>query len=163
MTARVRIVAKTHFSLTLGVALALLGGAGCRALPTLPPADLNAGGWSVRHGQAIWKPNQFRPELAGELLLATNVNGDCLIEFTKTPFVLATARQSGDLWLAQIGGGRHEWQGHGAGPRLFSWFELPHVLAGEKSSPSWRFTQTNGTWRLENWRNGEWLEGVLPP
>ena len=144
-------------------ALALLAAAGCRSLPPIPPADLTAPGWSVKQGQAVWKPNQFRPELAGELLLATNTNGDFLVEFTKTPFTLATARQYSGQWRVEFGNGRHAWQGRGTAPRLFSWFELPRSLAGEKTSRGWRFTQTNATWRLESWRNGEWLEGAFPP
>jgi len=143
--------------------LALLFATGCRSLPPIPPADLTAPGWTVHQGQAVWKPNQFRPELAGELMLATNTNGDCLVEFTKTPFALASARQDSDRWRIEFGGGRHAWQGHGTPPRLFSWFELPRALAGEKLDRSWRFTQSNGTWRLENRRNGEWLEGAFPP
>jgi len=150
-------------SQTFAVAFTLLFATGCRSLPPIPPADLTAPGWTVHQGQAVWKPNQFRPELAGDLILATNTNGDCLVEFTKTPFSLASARQCSDMWRIEFGGGRHSWQGRGTPPHLFSWFELPRALAGEELSRSWRFTQTNATWRLENRRNGEWLEGAFPP
>jgi len=147
----------------LAAALVLASATGCRSLPPIPPADLNAPGWTVQQGQAVWKPNQSRPELAGELMLATNINGDCLVEFTKTPFALACARQINDQWRIEFGAGRHAWQGRGAGPQLFSWFELPRALAGRELSRAWRFTQTNGTWRLVNRHNGERLEGAFPP
>jgi len=146
----------------LAFALTLWLTTGCRSRPPIPPADLAAPGWSVYQGQAVWKPNQSRPELAGDLLVATNRNGDCLVEFTKTPFALASARRLGERWRIEFGSGRHAWQGHGTGPRL-SWFELPRVLAGEPAGRSWRFTQTNRTWRLENWRSGERLEGTFAP
>ena len=111
----------------------------------------------------MWKPNQFRPELAGELILATNTNGDCLVEFTKTPFALASARQCDDRWRVEFGAGRHAWQGRGPAPRQFSWFELPRALAGDELSRGWRFTRTNNSWRLANGRSGEWLEGAFLP
>jgi hypothetical protein len=150
-------------SLAVAGALSLLFTSGCRSLPPIPPADLTAPGWNVRHGQAVWRPNQRRPELAGELLVATHTNGDYLVEFTKTPFALASARQSGGTWRAEFGPGYRTWQGRGHGPRLIGWFELPRVLAGEKPSSAWRFTQANATWRLENWHTGERLEGTFPP
>src|SRR6187551_934386 len=100
----------------LAATLTLFASTGCRSLPPIPPANLTAPGWSVRNGQAVWKPNQQRPELAGELLVATNTNGDCVVEFTKTPFALASARRLGDCWRIEFGTGRHAWQGRGPGP-----------------------------------------------
>jgi hypothetical protein len=150
----------------LAQVLALIGlavGSGCRTLPALPPADLQAPGWTVRHGQAVWKPNGARPELAGELLLATHGNGDCLVSFTKTPFPIASARQAGEQWQVEFGPGDYTVQGQGEGPRSFSWFVLPRALAGEELSRGWRFARTNGSWRLENWRSGERLEGTFAP
>src|SRR5690349_312352 len=44
---------------------------GCRTSVPMPPADFSGGGWQVQQGQAVWKPSQSRPELAGELLFAT--------------------------------------------------------------------------------------------
>ena len=76
-------------------ALLLLLCAGC-ATPPLPPADFSAPGWRVQQGQAVWKPSSSRPELAGDLLLATNVNGNFFVQFSKMPFPLATAQVSGD-------------------------------------------------------------------
>jgi len=137
--------------------------ASCRSLPPLPPADLSAPGWRVQHGQAVWKPNGHRPELAGELLIATHTNGNYVIEFTKSPFAIVSGYQNADSWRIDFGNGQRTWQGRGHGPRLLSWFELPHVLAGEQPGRAWHFTQTNTTWRLESWRNGEWLEGTFPP
>ena len=64
---------------------------GCRTAPPLPPADFSAPGWRVQQGQAVWKPSSSRPELAGDLLLATNANGNFFIQFSKIPFPLVTA------------------------------------------------------------------------
>ena len=55
----------------------------------MPPADFSLPGWQAHQGQAVWKPSKKRPELAGDLLLATNANGNYVIQFSKIPFTLA--------------------------------------------------------------------------
>ena len=78
-----------------GIALVLLLGVSCRTASPLPPADFSAPGWRVQQGQAVWKPTKTKPELAGELILATRTNGDFLVQFTKTPFTLASTCEFG--------------------------------------------------------------------
>lgn len=137
---------------------------GCRTAPQLPPADFSLDGWQVRHGQAVWKPSKGRPELAGELIFATNTNGDSFVQFDKTPFTLAVGRVVGDRWQINLGGGRYVGNGKGQPPRRFAWFQLPRALAGEKLRSPWTFTQpANDSWRLENFWTGERLEGSLDP
>ena len=136
---------------------------GCRTLP-LPPADLAGPGWSVQQGQAIWKPTRSRPELAGELLLASKTNGDFFVQFSKTPFTLATAQVVNGQWQIEFGNNERRWNGRGEPPVRFTWFQLPHALAGETLNPDWRFTPSAAdTWRLENSRTGEFLEGGFFP
>src|SRR6185437_11414160 len=77
-----------HIKITLAgatLSLALLFCVSCRTANPLPPADVSAPGWLVQQGQAIWHPPGHRPELAGDLLLATNVNGNFFIQLTKNP------------------------------------------------------------------------------
>ena len=137
---------------------------GCRTAPPMPPADFSGGGWSVRHGQAVWKPTKSRPELAGELIFAKNTNGDCFVQFDKTPFTLATARVVGERWQINLGGGRYIGNGKGEPPRRFAWFQLPRALAGERLRSPWKFSRPeNDSWRLENYWTGETLEGSLLP
>src|SRR6476620_10614627 len=88
---------------TATLLLALVLCVSCRSLPPLPPADLSAPGWRMQQGQALWKPTKSRPELAGELLLATNANGDFFVQLSKTPFTLATAQRIGDQWQIEFG------------------------------------------------------------
>jgi len=78
-----------NYSIFIYFALLLILGAGCRTANPLPPADFSAPGWRVQQGQAVWKPSASRPELAGDLLLATNVNGNMFIQFSKMPFPVA--------------------------------------------------------------------------
>lgn len=138
--------------------------AGCRTVPSLPPADLSASGWRVQQGQAVWKPDQRRPELAGELLLATNAIGDCFVQFSKPPFTLATARLHDGHWQIEFGTGEHIWRGAGQPPPRFVWFQLPRALTGNSLKPDWNLQRREGnTWRLENARTGESLEGGFFP
>jgi hypothetical protein len=147
-----------------GLLSALLVCAGCGTAGPLPPADFSAPGWQVQSGQAVWHPPADRPELAGDLLLATNADGNCFIQFSKMPFPLVTARISGDRWEIEFGAHEHTWHGTGAPPDRFAWFQLPGALLGANPPGSWRFARLAGqSWRLENSRTGEKLEGVFSP
>ncbi len=146
------------------VGLAVGLGVGCRSLPSLPPADFSAPGWRVQQGQAIWKPLRNKPELSGELLLATNVNGSFFVQFSKTPFPLATAQVAAATWQIDFGTGEHAWRGPGPPPARFVWFQLPRALAGAGVARDWRFARVGtNSWRFENSRTGESLEGELFP
>jgi len=137
---------------------------GCRTAPPLPPADFSAPGWRVQQGQAVWKPSSSRPELAGDLLLATNANGDSFVQFSKIPFPLATAQISGSQWQIEFGADKFSWHGSGTPPDRFAWFQLPRALLGQNLDGNWHFENVmTNSWRLENPRTGETLEGEFFP
>ncbi len=147
------------FGFTL-LAFGLLLCVSCRTATPLPPADFSAPGWRLRQGQAVWKPSKNRPELAGDLLLAANANGDYVIQFSKTPFTLASAQVADGRW--QIALGRHSWSGRGAPPARFVWFQLRSALAGRRTDAPWQWTRgPDNSWRLENAGAGEFLEGCF--
>ena len=149
------------FILSVGL---LMFGAGCATTHPLPPADFSAPGWRVQQGQAVWKPSSTRPELAGDLLVATNVNGNLFIQFSKIPFPLATAQVSGDQWRIQFGADQYAWHGRGAPPNRFGWFQLPRALLDANPGGNWKFTRVEtNSWRLQNSRTGETLEGGFFP
>ena len=136
----------------------------CRTAPPLPPADFSAPGWRVQQGQAVWKLSSNRPELAGDLLLATNVNGKFFVQLSKIPFPLATAQISGNQWQIEFGADKFSWRGNGTPPSRFVWFQLPRALLGENLNGNWQFKNaTTNSWRLENPRTGETLEGEFFP
>ena len=137
---------------------------GCRSGPSLPPADLTAPGWRVQNGQAVWRPGRTRPELAGDLVLATNLTGSLFVQFAKPPFPLALARVEDDRWQIQFGAGAYSRAGRGQPPPRFVWFQLARALVGATLGRGWRFQHpTPQAWRLENPRTGEWLEGRFAP
>ena len=138
--------------------------AGCRTPPPLPPADLSAPGWRVQQGQAIWKPTRTRPELAGELLCATNANGNFFVQFSKPPFNLATAQMINGQWQIEFGNNVRRWTSRGEPPSRFAWLQLSRALSGATLKNNWRFTRTApDAWCLENSRTGEILEGGFFP
>jgi hypothetical protein len=137
---------------------------GCRTTPPLPPADFSAPGWRVRQGQAVWKPSQDRPELAGDLLFATNINRNFFIQFSKAPFPLATAQIFGHQWWIEFGADKYSWHGSGSPPNRFVWFQLPRAFLGENLDGNWHFENVmTNSWRLENAHTGEILEGDFFP
>ncbi|MHB8520947.1 MAG: hypothetical protein ACYDH9_09320 [Limisphaerales bacterium] len=130
----------------------------------MPPADFSAPGWRVQQGQAVWKPTQNKPELAGEVLLATDARGDFFVQFAKTPFTLATARVMDGEWEIEFGSGNYSRSGRGEPPARFVWFQLPRALAGASVSGGWLFERAAPhAWRLKNSRTGESLEGYFLP
>lgn len=150
----------TQLSLLAAIVLC----AGCRTSRLLPPVDLQQPGWQIAQGQAVWKPTRSRPSLAGELLLATNANGDFFVQFDKVPFPLATAQVVSNEWQIRFGTGEHAWRGRGEPPARFVWFQLPHALRAEPLPRDWKFERLGAEiWRIENRRTGESLEGSLAP
>ena len=131
----------------------------CRTVPPPPPIDLSAPGWRIQRGQAVWEAVSGRPEIAGDLLLATRTNGEFYIQFTKAPFTLVDGSFADGHWHIEYTVGQYSWSGRGTPPARFAWFELPRVLDGEEPRRGWRFTRTNDLWRLERRLGGEWLEG----
>jgi hypothetical protein len=102
--------------------------------------------------------------MAGDLLLATNRNGDFFVQFSKVPFTIATAEDLAGSWQIEFGAHEYYRSGHGRPSQRFVWFELPRTLAGLSPDHGWRLArEPGGPWRLENARSGESLEGQFFP
>ena len=156
--------AQSRKSLALALVLILALGVSCRTAPPIAPVDFSAPGWRVLQGQAVWKPDTHRPELAGELLVATNSTGDFFVQFSKIPFPMAVAQSVNKNWRIEFGHGEYVRAGVGLPPGRFAWFELPRILAGAPAGAQWRFErEADNHWKLENRRTGESLEGFLWP
>ena len=86
------------------------------------------------------------------------------MQFTKSPFTLATAQIMNGSWQMDFGDGKHSWRGHGEPPPRFVWFQLPRAFSKQDVGGSWSFARVmTNSWRLENRRTGESLEGQLIP
>jgi len=141
--------------------LALLVIAGCVIIPALPPANLAESGWNVRQGQVIWRSEQGEPDIAGELLVATNRDGCLFVQFTKTPFPLLTAQYAQGRWEVRVPTQNKRYAGRGRPPSRLIWLHLPGILAGKPPPTGWVYSRHGEQWRIEDSRSGELLEGFL--
>jgi len=160
-------VAPTKRFVLLMLLLVMLGlGPGCLSLPPQPPMDLSGPGWTIRNGQAVWKPAGQTTELAGELLVATHPNGSFVVQFIKPPLPFVSVQQTDAGWQAQFFAQKKSYSGRGRPPARIIWLQLPSALAGKAAADGWILTyRTNvdAGWRFANKRTGEFLEGFLTP
>jgi hypothetical protein len=121
-------------------------------------------GWHVQQGQALWRPERGLPEFGGDLVLASDNDGRCLIQFDKTPMAILSAQTTSNRWLIKFPQRQMSFSGRGPGPMRFTWLYLPTALAGNPLPKQLHFeSKPDGGWRLENSRTGETLEGFLSP
>jgi hypothetical protein len=155
-------MARSSFSIIcwLSLALAFIG---CKTVP-LPPTDFSEPGWKIQQGQAIWRAKNNAPEVAGELLLATNPDGRTVVQFTKTPVPFVIAQRTLKSWQLEIPAQNKKYSGSGKAPGRISWFHLPTALKGSVLPEPWVFRKPdNENWHLENKSTGEMIEGFLNP
>jgi hypothetical protein len=150
----------------LGVALlsGLFLATGCRSPLELGLFSTSGPGWQVREGQALWRPNHRYPEMAGDLVLATNEDGRRVVHFTKTPLPVVLAQTAPGRWYIEFPPRRLSFSGAHAPPARFLWLHVAAALEGKPLPKEVRFERkVDGGWRLENVRSGESLEGFLTP
>ncbi len=135
--------------------------AGCRTLQPFPASNLSEPGWNVRQGQAVWRTSRQAPEIAGEILLATQANGNAFIQFTKTPFPLVIAQQTTNRWQIQFPTENKRYSGSGRRPSRLIWLWLSQAFAGKLPAEKWSWQVDENGWRLENRATGELLQGYL--
>ncbi|HSU56328.1 MAG TPA: hypothetical protein VLT36_19875 [Candidatus Dormibacteraeota bacterium] len=143
------------------IACLVLFAVGCRSMRPLPPANLSAPGWTVRHGQAVWHLPQGEREVAGEVLLATQDGRRSFVQFTKNPFPLVNGQTTANGWEVEFPPQNKHYSGGGKPPVRVLWLYLPQALLGHAlpKEMSWH-SDANG-WRLENKNNGESIEGYF--
>jgi len=149
-----------HFSGPIGFILAV-SLCGCLSLHPLPKADISQPGWTVRQGQAVWKPpGPKSPEIAGDLLLATRADGSAFVQFTKTPFPFAIAQISSNHWQLEIPPRNKRYTARGKPSGRIIWFQLVNALTGKPLAKGWTWNDSGTNWQLKN-TSGESLEGFL--
>jgi hypothetical protein len=149
----------------LALLLAALGAlAACRTVPSLPPANFAEPGWTVRQGQAVWRLGKDTPELAGELLVATNRDGRTLVQFTKTPVPFVVAQTTAHAWQVDFVPKNKTYSGRGDPPARVLWLHLARSLDGSPPPKPFAFEKRpEAGWRLENRATGELISGYLAP
>ena len=135
---------------------------GCRTPQSLFTATVP--GWHIRQGQALWRPERGLPEFGGDLVLVTDTKGRALIEFDKTPLSMVFAQVTPDRWLIRFPQKKMNFSGYRFKPARFAWLYLPAAVGGRPLPKPFDFKmKSDGTWRLENTRTGELIEGYLSP
>jgi hypothetical protein len=135
--------------------------AGCRTMKPLPPADLKSPGWNVREGQAIMKRNASEPEIAGEILVATQPDGRAFVQFSKNPFTLATARSTPKGWQVEQPTEKKFYSGHGKPPKRLILLYLPRMMAGEPAPKGLTYEKVNDGYKVVNQKTGASLEAYF--
>src|SRR6266542_1818487 len=142
----------------LDVALA----AGCHALPRQTPLDFSEPGWTLRQGQAVWRPKPDASDIAGELLVAMHRDGRSVVQFAKPPLPFVEAQRGTNSWQIQFFALNKKYAGRGRPPSRILWLQLPDGLAGSHTETNWFLTQPcTGAWHFKNLVTEEALDGFL--
>jgi hypothetical protein len=142
------------------LAVALLSA--CRTAAPLPAVDLNAPGWTLYQGQALWRTKRDAPEVAGEIVFATNRRGETLLQLTKNPLPFVTVQTRGDAWEIEFVPEHRRFRGRGTPGTRLSWVHLARALNGAALEPPLRFEQTaERGFTLRNSETGESITGFL--
>jgi hypothetical protein len=151
------------FSRVAALALLALVFASCRTVSDLPAVNLSEPGWTLRQGQAVWRIDRSKPEIAGELLLATR--GDrALLQLTKNPLPFVTAQTIGERWQIEFVPQRRRFSGVGEPDTRLLFVHLVRALNGQKPPSPLTFQQTaQHGFTLENPKNGETVSGFFNP
>jgi hypothetical protein len=145
-----------YWKLAFGFSVALLLGA-C-ATPVFPPVDLASAGWRTRVGQAIWKPDRSKPEIVGDLLIATDQNGNAYLEFSKT-FPIVSARLTTNAWQVEFPPQRRHYAAQGNPPARIGWLQLLRAADERSVGPPWEVSgKSEKSITLANATTGERIE-----
>lgn len=146
---------------SLSICLLIL--AGCVSSRKFSPVDFNSPGWTVKQGQAIWKPEINKPEIAGDVVLATNPDGNAFVQFSKS-FPLVTARLEPPYWTVEFATQQKRYSGKGKGPERIVWLQLLHLIESAAPGKHWQVEHpSSDSIALENRERGERLQVYFQP
>ena len=124
----------------------------------LPPVDTSSPGWTVRQGQALWRTESEKAEVAGDVVLSSHPQAGSFIQFSKTLPILS-ARIAPEGWEFQTIPQNKRYSGRGNPPRRIVWLQLLRVLEGAEISDRWTVAKPSADYvLLEDLHSGERLE-----
>jgi hypothetical protein len=124
----------------------------------LPPLDTSGPGWTIRQGQALWRPENGKPEIAGDVVLSSHPEAGSFVQFSKT-LPIVSARIAPDGWDFEVIPQHKHYSGRGKPPRRIVWLQLLRVLEGQEISDRWTVAKPSADYLLlEDLDSGERLE-----
>jgi hypothetical protein len=146
----------------IGLSLLLWLCSSCRTIPPLPPANLSEPGWTLHQGQALWRSKRDAPEIAGEIIFATQSGGRTMLQLTKSPLPFVSVQTRGEEWEIEFVPQQRRFSGKGTPTTRLLWIHLARALNGTKPPASLKFTQSEPHgFTLENPKTGESITGFL--
>ena len=140
------------------LAIGLLWATGCSTPPKAEAVDLSAPGWTVRQGQALWKPGADKPEIAGDVVVSTHPTAGSYIQFSKTlPIVSGRITSAG--WEFENIAENKRYSGGGKPPKAIVWLQLLRAIDGQDISDRWTVARPSSDFvTLEDEFRGERLQ-----
>jgi len=130
---------------------------GCRT-PHFAPVDLSAPGWKTRTGQAIWRPDRSKPEIVGDLVIASDQDGNAYLQFSKA-FPIVSARLTPDAWQIEFSPQNKRYAAPGKPPSRISWLQLLRTWTGAEIPTNWAISERQSdSITLINDQTGEQIE-----
>lgn len=130
---------------------------GC-ATPNFPQVDLASDAWRKRIGQAIWKPDAAKPEIVGDLLVATDQLGNAYLEFSKT-LPLVSAHLTTNAWQVEFPPQHRRFAARGNPPARIGWLQFLRAADDRRVASPWQLTdKTAKSMTLANAKTGERIE-----
>ena len=112
----------------------------------------------MRNGQALWRPDRSKPEIVGDLLLASHPNGRAYLQFSKALPIVA-ARLEGASWEVEFPPEGKRYAAAARPPARIVWLQLLRQFRGEVPSSNWQVTQPSPEEiTFEDSKRGERLE-----
>ncbi len=151
---------RLYWLATLTALLSL--GSGCGTPGRLPAINLDAPGWDVRQGQALWRREPQGAGVAGEVTLATHPDGRSWVQFSKPPLPLLSAESVSNRWQIEFIPQDRFFAGKGTPPDHFLWVHLARAVAGTPPPAPLQFElASNGDWAITNAHTGEMISGYF--
>ena len=104
----------------------------------------------------MWRSKKEAPEIAGEVILATNNNGRAFVQFLKNPLPLVTAQIEPEGWQIEFIPEKRHFAGRGMPSRRLLWVHLLRALQQARLPSGVEFESIpEGGVRIENKQSGE--------
>lgn len=134
----------------------------CTSKLTPLQMDLEAPGWNIRTGQAVWNTKSNKKPVIGDIVLAQHESGDAWINFSKSSLPVFSAQVSDNRWWIDMVVQNKQWSGRGKPPRRFAWFKVIDTVFKNQIPKDWSVVKPSAEeWLISNQRTDESIRLIL--